>query len=120
MTTACASGVHVVGDAFRLIRSGDVDVMLAGGAEAYALSPGLAAGFSKIRALSTHFNDNPTAACRPFDTRRDGFVIAQGAALLVLEELQHARERGAKIYAEVLGYGLSGEHISVPIKVPIS
>ena len=113
-TTACASGTHAIGDAFRIIQYGDADVMIAGGTESCLTSLGVG-GFCSLKALSTR-NNEPGKASRPFDKERDGFIMAEGAGIVILEEIEHAKKRNAKIYAEVIGYGMTGDgyHMTAP------
>ncbi|MGZ4031654.1 MAG: beta-ketoacyl-ACP synthase II, partial [Tumebacillaceae bacterium] len=106
--SACATGTNAIGDAFKIIERGQADVMITGGSEAVVL-PMAVAGFNSAKALATKFNDDPTRASRPFDKDRDGFVLSEGAGIVILEELEHAKKRGATIFAEIVGYGMSGD-----------
>lgn len=117
VVTACSSGAHAIGDAARMIMLDDADVMIAGGAES-TISPIGIAGFAACKALTTHFNDAPTKASRPYDQDRDGFLMGEGAGMVILESLEHAQARGATIYAEIVGYGLSGDahHVTAPVE----
>ena len=115
VVTACATGTHAIGDAMRIIKNNEADVMIAGGAEAAICKVGIA-GFAQAKALSTHYNETPELASRPWDKGRDGFVMGEGAGVVVLEEYEHAKKRGAKIYGEVVGYAMTGDayHITAP------
>lgn len=115
VVTACATGTHAIGDSFKIIQDNRADIMICGGAESVVCKTAIA-GFAALRALSTNFNDDPEAGSRPWDKDRDGFVMGEGAGIIVLEEYEHAKKRGAKIYGEVVGYGLSGDayHITAP------
>jgi 3-oxoacyl-[acyl-carrier-protein] synthase II len=115
VVTACATGTHAIGDSFKLIQDNRADVMICGGAESVVCKTAIA-GFSALRALSTNFNEDPESASRPWDKDRDGFVMGEGSGILILEEYEHAKKRSAKIYGEVVGYGLSGDayHITAP------